>query len=90
MGGGKPTVPERLMDTLTPSGHIFAHSLNFTNSRCRYYTVTTGEHLKPFQPINYVRVIAFSPDSLRAIFYDKIISLPYSAIIKSLSLVSYI
>jgi hypothetical protein len=35
--------------------------------------VATFEQLGPFQHINYIRIVAFSPDSLRAFFYGETI-----------------
>lgn len=42
------------------------------------------EHLESFQPINYIRIVAFSPNSLKAFFYDETIFIRYSITIKPL------
>ena len=78
MGGGKPTVPENLMGTLTSSDDCSAHTSSFTYLRYASYAVATVDYLKPFRLENYVRVVAFSPDSIRAFFYSGTISLLYS------------
>lgn len=83
MGGGKPTVPENLMGTLTSSDYSSAYTLSFIYIRYASYYVNTIEH--SFRSVNYIRVIAFSPYTLRVFFYDKMISLLYSTTVKSLS-----
>ena len=87
MGGGKPTVPENMMDTLTSSDYDSAPTLSFTNITYTKYTIATLEHLEPFQSINYIRIVVFSPDSLRAFFYSETISIRYSITMKSFPLV---
>ena len=88
MSGGKPTVPENIMGTLTLSDHEFAHTSNLTNFRYRYYTLATLDYLEPVKPEKYVRVVAFSPDSLRTFFYRETVSICCSSTIKSSSLVT--
>ncbi len=84
MDDGKPTVPENIMDTLISSDYNSAHTSNFTPIRYTQCAVANLEHLEPFQPINYIRIVAFSPNSLRAFFYGETISIRYSTTIKPL------
>ena len=90
MDGGKPTVPENLMGTLTSSDYNFAHMSNFIYVEYRYYTVATLDYLESLRPKNYVRIGAFSLDSLRVLFYGETISIRCSINIKSLSLLIHI
>ena len=90
MGGGKPTVPENMMGTLTSSDHNFAHILNHTNIRHVYCAAATlGGYLEPLGPVNYIRIVAFSPNSLRAFFHGETIFIHYSTTITSLSLATH-
>ena len=77
------------MGTLTSSDHNVAHTSNPTNIRRRYCAVATLDHSQPFGPVNYIRIVAFSPDSLRAFFYGETISIRYSTTMRSLSFAIY-
>ena len=85
-----PRVPENAMGTLTSNDHNFAHTSNPAIIRHRYCAVATMDYLKPFGPVNYIRNVAFSPDSLRAFFSSEIISIHCSTTIKFLLLVAQI
>ena len=87
MGGGKPTVPENTMGTLTSNDHNFAPTSTLINFRYRYNTLATSDYLEPFRHKNYIRIIAFLPNSLRVFFRGEIISIRYSTTIKSLLLI---
>lgn len=69
MSGGKPTVPEILMGTLTSSDHKFARMSDFTNIRHVWYAMTTLKHLVPFRSVCYMRIVDFE-DWFLAIFCD--------------------
>ena len=86
MGGGKPAVPENMMDTLTSSDYNSAHTSSFTTVRYTSCAVATLEHLGLFRSVNYMRIVAFSPGLLKAFFYGETISIRYSTTVKSLSL----
>ena len=90
MGGGKPTVPENMVGTLTSSDHNFAHISNSTNIRHRDCAVATLDYLEPFGPVNYIRIVASLPDSLRAFFHGETIFIRYSTTMISLSLATHI
>ena len=86
MGAGKPIAPANLMGTLTSSDHIFAHTSSFTKFRDTCCALATLDYLERFEPKDYVRIVAFSPDLPRAFFYGETISIDYSTPVKSLSL----
>ena len=90
MRDGKPTVPEILMGTLTPNDHNFAHPSNFTDSRHRCCALATLDYLKPFGLVNYIRIVAFSPDSRRVFLYGDTVSIRCSTTMKSLPLTIHI
>ena len=48
------------------------------------------EYSKPFRSVNYMRIVAFSPNSLRAFFYHEIISIRYCTTMKSSPLITSI
>ncbi len=88
MSGGKPTVPEIMMNTLTSSDYNSAHASIFSNINYISCAVATLERLESFQPKNYIHSGAFSPDPLGAFFNGEIISTHYSTIMKSSPLVA--
>ena len=90
MGGGKPTVPEKMMGTSTSSDYNSAHTSSFINMRYISCAVAALEHLEPFGPVNYGRIVAFSPGSLRVFVYGETISIRYSITMKSLPHTIYI
>ena len=83
MGSGKPTVPEKIMDTLTSSGCSPAHTSSFTNIKHIQCAIATLEHLEPVRPVNYICIVAFSLDSLRAFFSGETLLTRYSTTVKS-------
>ena len=89
MGGGNPTVPENMMGTLTSSDHNFAHMSNPTNVRHRYCAVATLACLEPLLPLHYMRIVAFSPDSLGAFFYGETFSIRCNTTMKYSSLAKH-
>ena len=78
------------MDTLTSSDCHTVHTSNFLNIRHTQCAVATLEHSNPFQPVNYIRIVAFSPGSLKAFFYDETMSIRYSTTMKSSTLLVHI
>ena len=83
MGGGKPTVPENMSGTLTSSGYNSAHTSSFNIIMYKDFVTATFKHLRLLQPENYIRIAAFSPDSLKVFFCGETISIRYSTTIKS-------
>ena len=75
-----------MRDTLTSSGYNSAHTSSFTKIRHIEGAVATCEHLEPFQTINYIRIVALSPHSLRAFIHGETISIRYSLTMKPLPL----
>lgn len=47
--------------TWNSSADNFAPTLSFTYIRYKSCSMATLEHLKPFQPVNYTRIVAFLP-----------------------------
>ena len=90
MCGGKPTVPENLMGTSTFSDYDSAHTSKFTNFSSIPCAAATLETLNPFQFVNYIHIIDFSSNLLKAFFYSGIISIRYSMILKSLLFTMYL
>lgn len=70
------TAPENMRDTLTSSEYNSAHRSSFTIKLWR-----------SLLPINYIYIIAFSLNSLRAFLCSETMSFRYSATIKLLSLI---
>lgn len=78
------------MGTLTPSDYSSAHTSTFTNIRYTSGAMATLKHLELFRPINYIHIVAFLLNPLKAFVYGETISILYSAIIKSLPLSIYV
>ena len=52
--------------------------------------MTTCEHLKRFQLIHYIRIVAFLFDSFKIFIHDETIFIRYNFIIKFLTFIIYI
>ena len=81
---------ENIISTLTLSDYNSMYTLSFNIIRYILYAVATLKYLKLFQSVNYICIIAFLPNTLKAFFYSKIIFLFYSIIITFLLLIIHI
>ena len=82
-------MPENAIGTLTSSDHNFAHISDLTAIRHTYCAVATLDHSKPIEPVNYIRIAASSPNSLRVFFYGETIFIRYSTTMISFSFATY-
>ena len=67
---------------------MLEHAMGTLTFWHRYCAVATLDYKIPFGRVNYIRIVAFSPDSLRDLLYGETISIRYSTTIHSLSLVT--
>jgi uncharacterized protein len=86
LGSEKPTVPRKMIGTLTLS---ISNSVHKTTSLMLLYklcSVAVSEHSEPLTLENYVRVVALAPDVRIVPFYGAMEFLHHSSTIELLSL----
>ena len=82
-------MPENAIGTLTSSDHNFAHISDPTAIRHTYCAVATLDHSKPIEPVNYIRIAASSPNSLRVFFHGETIFIRCSTTMVSFLFATY-